>query len=96
MTEYLFYAFLIYFGVINLIAAGVVIYDKSISRLPRGSIRRIPEKTFVRFSMLGGGIGTLFAMFLIRHKTKEHMGLLAKIAFFATLWCILLLWIVKE
>lgn len=95
MTEYLFYGFLIYFALVNLIAAIVVIYDKSISKLPRGSIRRIPEKAFVRFSMLGGGIGTLLTMFLIRHKTKEHMGLLAKIAFFATLWCIALLWIVK-
>lgn len=95
MTEYLFYGFLLYFALINLIAAIIVIYDKSISKLPRGSIRRIPEKTFVRFSMLGGGIGTLLTMFLIRHKTKEHMGLLAKIAFFATLWCIALLWIVK-
>lgn len=92
MTGYLLYGFLIYFAVINLIAVITVLYDKSISKLPRGSIRRIPEKRFVQFSILGGGIGTLLAMFLIRHKTKEHMGLLAKIAFFATVWCIAVLW----
>ncbi len=95
MREYLLYGFLIYFALINLIALMVVLYDKSISKLPRGSIRRIPEKTFVRFSMLGGGLGTLLTMFLIRHKTKEHMGLLAKITLFTTLWCIVILWIVK-
>ena len=96
MKTYLFYACLLYVLCINLIAMIVVLYDKIISKKPRGSIRRIPEKTFVRFSMLGGGIGTLLTMFLIRHKTKEHMGLLAKIAFFTTLWCILFLWILKK
>lgn len=95
MKEYLLYGFLICFALVNLIAMIVVIYDKSISKLPRGSIRRIPEKTFVRFSMFGGGLGTLLTMFLIRHKTKEHMGLLAKIALFTTLWCIAILWVVK-
>ncbi len=95
MTEYITYTFLGYLALVNLIAACVVVYDKSISKLPRGSIRRIPEKVFVRFSMVGGGLGTLLTMFLIRHKTKEHMGLLAKITLFTTLWCIAILWAVK-
>lgn len=95
MTEYITYGFWGYLALINLIAACVVVYDKSISKLPRGSVRRIPEKLFVRFSMVGGGLGTLLTMFLIRHKTKEHMGLLAKITLFTTAWCILLLWSVR-
>lgn len=95
MTEYITYGFWGYLALINLIAIAVVIYDKSISRLPRGSVRRIPEKVFVRFSMVGGGIGTLLTMYLIRHKTKEHMWLLAKIALFTVLWCFALLWVVK-
>ena len=95
MKEYIFYAFFAYLALINLIAAIVVIYDKSINKLPRGSIRRIPEKRFVSFSMLGGGIGTLLTMLLIRHKTKEHIGLLAKILLFTVLWCIVLLLLLK-
>ena len=62
MKTYLFYACLLYVLCINLIAMIVVLYDKIISKKPRGSIRRIPEKTFVRFSMLGGGIGTLLTI----------------------------------
>lgn len=88
--------FLVYLAVINIIAAIVVIYDKSISKLPRGSIRRIPEKTFVNLSIIGGGMGTLFAMFWIRHKTKSHDGLLIKIGFFTALWIAVILLCVKN
>ena len=86
MNELIFNIFLIYLAIINVISACVVIYDKSISKLPRGSIRRIPEKTFILFSAIGGGIGTLFLMFWIRHKTKSHNGLLLTIGFFTALW----------
>lgn len=95
MTEYITYGFWGYLALINLIAIAVVIYDKSISRLPRGSVRRIPEKVFVRFSMVGGGIGTLLTMYLIRHKTKDHAGLLVKITICTVLWCLLILWLTK-
>lgn len=81
----------IYLAVINMVAAVIVVYDKSISKLPRGSVRRVPEKTFVALSAIGGGIGTLLAMFWIRHKTKSHDGLLFKIGFFAILWVIAIL-----
>ncbi len=86
MKELIFNIFIAYLGVINIIAAIVVLYDKSISKLPRGSIRRVAEKTFVFFSAIGGGVGTLFAMLMCRHKTKSHNGLLFKIGFFAVLW----------
>ena len=88
--------FLIYLAVINILAAIIVIYDKSISKLPRGSIRRIPEKTFVNLSVIGGGIGTLFAMLWIRHKTKSHDGLLFKIGLFTAVWVVLILLTVKN
>ncbi len=94
MTQILhcfFYAFLVYLAGINLIAACVTLYDKHISKRPRGSIRRVPEKTFVRFSMLGGGIGTLLCMLLIRHKTKAHNALLCKIALWTALWIVSIL-----
>ena len=94
--QYLFYAFLIYLALINLIAVGVTIYDKQISKRPRGSIRRIPEKTFVRFSMLGGGIGTLLTMLSIHHKTKDHNVLLVKIALWTVVWIALMLWLLGQ
>ena len=77
---------LLYFAAVNLIAALTVAYDKHISRLPRGSIRRIPERRFVAFAWLGGGLGTLLAMLLFHHKTKSHDGLLVRIALPTFLW----------
>ena len=85
----------VYMLLLSIVSAVIVIYDKSISKLPRGSIRRISEKTFVILSAFGGGIGTLLTMFLIRHKTKDHVGLLAKIMIWTTLWCLLVLWLSK-
>lgn len=86
----------VYLAVINIVAAIIVVYDKSISKLPRGSVRRVPEKTFVTLSAIGGGIGTLLAMFWIRHKTKSHDGLLLKIGFFAAVWIVLILLTAKK
>ena len=90
------YLLLIYFAVLNVISAAVVAYDKSISRLPRGSVRRIPEKTFVFFSLFGGGVGTLVAMLTVRHKTRSHNGLLLKIALLAIIWCTLILFLLTK
>ena len=33
--------------------------------------RRIPEAVLLTLSLLGGGVGGLFAMLLFRHKTKR-------------------------
>lgn len=96
IIQYLFYVFLLYLALINLIAATVTVYDKHISRRPRGSIRRVPERTFVRFSMLGGGIGTLLTMLLIHHKTKDHNALLVKIALWTVVWIALMLWLLGQ
>ncbi len=87
---------LIYLIIINVVAAVFVVYDKHISRLPRGSVRRVPEKTFVRFAEAGGGVGTLFAMFCVRHKTKSHDGLLLKIGFFTVIWIAAILFVLKK
>ena len=85
-----------YLLLINLIGAAVAGYDKHISRRPRGSVRRVPEKTFVLFSVFGGGIGVLLCMLLIHHKTKAHDRLLGKIAFFTLLWIALLLFLLSR
>ena len=96
LVPYIFYIFFGYLALINLVAASVTAYDKHISRRPRGSLRRVPEKTFVRFSMLGGGIGTLGTMLLIRHKTRNHPFLLFKITLCTVLWIALLLFLLRK
>jgi len=50
----------------------VTVTDKLLSK---AKARRVPEKWFVIFSALGGGLGVLSAFYLVRHKTK-HIGLL--------------------
>lgn len=77
---------LVWLAAINLVAAVTVAYDKHISRLPRGSIRRVPERRFVRFARLGGGLGTLLFMLLCHHKTKSHDALLLRILLPTLLW----------
>ena len=77
---------LVCFAAANLIAAITVAYDKRISRLPRGSIRRVPERRFIAFAWLGGGFGALLAMLLCHHKTKSHNGLLVRIVLPTFLW----------
>lgn len=60
---------LIYFIVINLIAFIITVYDKHAAIHSKW---RIPEKKFIIFSVIGGGIGVLLAFYSIRHKTKHY------------------------
>ncbi len=96
MTNQILKYFLIYMLAINIFAIAVTAYDKHISRLPRGSIRRVSEKTFVRLSLIGGGIGTLFTMLMIRHKTKSHNLLLFKITLLAMLWVTIICYVASK
>lgn len=80
---------------INVSGFFLAAYDKHISKKPRGSVMRVPEAAFVRISALGGGIGTLFAMLTLHHKTKSHNALLVKISLFTALWAIILLLVLK-
>lgn len=92
---FLFFMLGIWLLFINLAAAIIVAVDKHLSKKPRGSVRRVPEKSFVMLSALGGGCGTLLLMFLIRHKTRSHNLLLLKISLFTALWAVLILAILK-
>ena len=59
---------IIYLIIINLIGILAMYIDKK--KAIKGSWR-IPEKTLIMISVLGGGIGTLIGMYLFRHKTKK-------------------------
>ena len=78
--------FFIYLGIINLFAFGLFAVDKKRAvmngeiekakrrRKPepaRGMKRRIPEKTLFVTAAIGGSIGAMAGMWLLRHNTRH-------------------------
>ncbi len=61
---------LAYIAIISLVSIVVCIYDKKISKKNRVELR-IPEKTLLILSALGGSIAMYVTMLLVRHKTKH-------------------------
>ena len=59
---------LLYAIVINVIGFLAMLIDKK--KAQNGSWR-IPEKTLIIITLLGGGIGTILGMYAFRHKTKK-------------------------
>lgn len=57
-------------AIVSLISIIVCIYDKKISKKNRVELR-VPEKTLLMWSALGGSIAMYVTMLLIRHKTKH-------------------------
>ena len=60
--------FVIYIVIINIIGFLAMYIDKQ--KAKRGSWR-IPENTLFIITAIGGGIGTIGGMYLLRHKTKK-------------------------
>ncbi|MGL3821855.1 DUF1294 domain-containing protein [Sphingopyxis sp. R3-92] len=65
MTEYI----LIWLGVANGIAFGLMVVDK---RRAEAGVRRISESTLLRWAFVGGAFGTFAASRLVRHKTRKQ------------------------
>ena len=59
---------IIYLVVINIIGFLAMLIDKK--KAKRGEWR-IPEKTLLLITLLGGGVGTIAGMYTFRHKTKK-------------------------
>lgn len=59
-----------YLAIISLISVVVCIYDKKISKRNRVELR-IPEKTLLILSFIGGSVAMYITMHLVRHKTKH-------------------------
>lgn len=59
----------VYFLIVNVLGAALILIDKRKARLDRWRIR---ERVFFIFAFAGGGIGELTAMFLVRHKTRHR------------------------
>ncbi len=80
------YLIAIYLVAINLFAYILYAIDKYKSKKSKW---RIPEKTLITTALLGGSIGALLAMKMLRHKTKHKkftigvpLILIAQIAMF--------------
>ena len=61
---------LVYIAAISLISIIACIYDKVISKRERVELR-IPEKTLLILSILGGSAAMYLTMQIIHHKTKH-------------------------
>ena len=59
---------LIYLAIINIIAFIVWCADKALSKTDR---RRVPEKVLFLWALIGGSLGSLLAMRIVRHKTRH-------------------------
>lgn len=59
-----------YVTIISIVSVIICFYDKKISKKNRVEFR-IPEKTLLILSALGGGVAMFVTMLLIRHKTKH-------------------------
>ncbi len=71
-------------GVMNLVTFLVYAYDKHIARQKKGK-RRVPERTLLLLSFLGGCVGALCGMVFCRHKTK-HAKFLVLVPLSVLLW----------
>ena len=62
------FAVIVYMVIISILSIIITIYDKKIAG---SGARRIPEKTLLTFSAIGGSVAMLLTMFAIRHKTQH-------------------------
>ena len=60
--------FTLYLAIINIVAILLTLQDKRAARLHHW---RIKERTLLLISALGGSVGMLVTMLIIRHKTKH-------------------------
>ena len=59
---------LVYLLIINAIGFVLMLVDKIKAKR---NLWRIPERTFFAIAIVGGSIGCLSGMYLVRHKTKH-------------------------
>ena len=64
----LYYIIICYFAAINIISVLICCFDKLMA-IKTGP--RIPEKTLMHLSVLGGSIAMYITMNIIRHKTRH-------------------------
>jgi uncharacterized membrane protein YsdA (DUF1294 family) len=84
------FIFLAYLSAVNLITFFIYLVDKQKS--VNGS-RRISEKMLWFLALIGGSIGSLFAMHVFRHKTKKlFFQTILAVIILAQVWLVMWLW----
>ena len=79
----------IYLLIINAIGFGLMLIDKFKAKK---NLWRIPEATLIGVALLGGSLGCLWGMYLVRHKTKHDkftIGIPFILAVQVMIWVIL-------
>lgn len=72
---------LVYLACVNLAAFATFGWDK---RCAMARTRRIPERTLLSLAALGGGLGSVLAQQVFRHKTRKQPFANILVAIFAT------------
>lgn len=79
-----------YLSVINALGFLLMLVDKWKARTNRW---RIPEATLMTVAALGGSIGSLAGMYLVRHKTK-HLKFTVGIPLILAVQVVIAVWII--
>lgn len=80
---------ILYLLIINAAAFLLMLADK---HKARKKLRRVPEATLLSTAAIGGSIGALIGMYLVRHKTK-HLKFTVGVPVILALQVILLIFI---
>ena len=82
----------IYLAIINAISFLLMLVDKYKAKK---NLCRIPERTLMGFAAIGGSIGALAGMYLVRHKTK-HLKFTVGIPVILFLHVLIAVWLIVK
>ena len=82
----------IYLAIINAISFLLMLVDKYKAKK---NLWRIPERTLMGFAAIGGSIGALAGMYLVRHKTK-HLKFTVGIPVILFLHMLIAVWLIVK
>ena len=82
----------IYLAIINAIAFLLMLVDKYKAKK---NLWRIPERTLMGVAAIGGSVGALAGMYLVRHKTK-HLKFTIGIPVFLFFHILIAIWLLVK
>ena len=82
----------IYLAIINAISFLLMLVDKYKAK---ENLWRIPERTLMGFAAIGGSLGALAGMYLVRHKTK-HLKFTVGIPVILFLHVLIAVWLIVK
>lgn len=60
-----------YLAVVNVVTFAVFAWDKHVAARGDGRGRRVPEARLLGLGLVGGSVGGMLAMHIVRHKTRK-------------------------